>query len=106
MVSKFNIYNVHLKWFDSIRYLLNQYTTLTKNFNRTRTNIHTYIHTDTVKAICPHGDYRPQRHKTVITVGYYDIIISQITSGPPYVGELEQYRGQYIHSNQPGQPVS
>ena len=43
---------------------------------------------------------------TVITVGYYDIIISQITSGPPYVGELEQFRGQYIHSNQPGQPVS
>ena len=33
MVSKFNIYTVHLKCFDSIRYPLNQYKTLTKNFN-------------------------------------------------------------------------
>ena len=63
MVSKFNIYTVHLKCFDSIRYNLNQYKTLTKNFNRTRTYVHTYIHTDTVKAICPHGDYRPRGHK-------------------------------------------
>ena len=59
----FNIYTVHLKCFDSIRYNLNQYKTLTKNFNQTRTYIHTYIHTDTVKAICPHGDYRPRGHK-------------------------------------------
>ena len=62
MVLKFNIYTVHLKCFDGIRYNLNQYKTLTKNFNRTRTYIHTYIHTDTVKAICPHGDYRPRGH--------------------------------------------
>ena len=34
MVSKFNIYAVHLKCFDSIRYHLNQYKTLTKNFNQ------------------------------------------------------------------------
>ena len=34
MVSKFNIYTVHLKCFDSIRYNLNQYKTLTKNFNQ------------------------------------------------------------------------
>ena len=34
MVSKFNIYTVHLKCFDSIRYHLNQYKTLTKNFNQ------------------------------------------------------------------------
>ena len=34
MVSKFNIYTVHLKCFESIRYHLNQYTTLTKNFNQ------------------------------------------------------------------------
>ena len=34
MVSKFNIYTVHLKCFDSIRYQLNQYKTLTKNFNQ------------------------------------------------------------------------
>ena len=45
MVSKFNIYTVHLKCFDSIRYHLNQYKTLTKNFNRIRTYIHTYIRT-------------------------------------------------------------
>ena len=63
MVSKFNIYTVHLKCFHSIRYNLNQYKTLTKNFNRTRTYVHTYIHTDTVKTICPHGDYRPRGHK-------------------------------------------
>ena len=58
MVSKFNIYTVHLKCLDSIRYHLNQYKTLTKNFNRTRTYVRTY----TVKAICPHGDYRPRGH--------------------------------------------
>ena len=34
MVSKFNIYTVHLKCFDSIRYHLNQYKTVTKNFNQ------------------------------------------------------------------------
>ena len=34
MGSKFNIYTVHLKCFDSIRYNLNQYKTLTKNFNQ------------------------------------------------------------------------
>ena len=34
MVSKFNIYTVHLKCFDSIRYHLNQYKTLTKHFNQ------------------------------------------------------------------------
>ena len=34
MVSKFNIYTVHLKCFESIRYHLNQYKTLTKNFNQ------------------------------------------------------------------------
>ena len=36
MVSKFNIYIVHLKCFGSIRYPLKQYTgkTLTKNFNQ------------------------------------------------------------------------
>ena len=34
MVSKFNIYAIHLKCFDSIRYHLNQYKTLTKNFNQ------------------------------------------------------------------------
>ena len=34
MVSKFNIYTVYLKCFDSIRYHLNQYKTLTKNFNQ------------------------------------------------------------------------
>ena len=34
MGSKFNIYTVHLKCFDSIRYHLNQYKTLTKNFNQ------------------------------------------------------------------------
>ena len=34
MVSKFNIYAVHLKCFDSIRYHLNQYKTLTKNFHQ------------------------------------------------------------------------
>ena len=34
MASKFNIYTVHLKYFDSIRYHLNQYKTLTKNFNQ------------------------------------------------------------------------
>ena len=34
MVSKFNIYTVHLKCFDSIRYHLNQYKTLTKTFNQ------------------------------------------------------------------------
>ena len=34
MVSKFNIYAVHVKCFDSIRYNLNQYKTLTKNFNQ------------------------------------------------------------------------
>ena len=45
MVSKFSIYTVHLKCFDSIRYNLNQNKTLTKNFNQTRTYIHTYIHT-------------------------------------------------------------
>ena len=65
MVSKFNIYNVHLKCFDSVRYHLNQYKTLTKNFNRPRTYVHTYIHTDTVKAICPHGDYCPRGHNKI-----------------------------------------
>ena len=34
MVSKFNIYTVHLKCFGSIRYPLNQFKTLTKNFNQ------------------------------------------------------------------------
>ena len=34
MVAKFNIYTVHLKCFGSIRYPLNQYKTLTKNFNQ------------------------------------------------------------------------
>ena len=34
MVSKFNIYTVHLKFFGSIRYSLNQFKTLTKNFNQ------------------------------------------------------------------------
>ena len=34
MVSKFNINTVHLKCFESIRYHLNQYETLTKNFNQ------------------------------------------------------------------------
>ena len=34
LVSKFNIYTVHLKCFDSIKYNLNQYKTLTKNFNQ------------------------------------------------------------------------
>ena len=34
MVSTLNIYTVHLKCFDSIRYPLNQYKTLTKNFNQ------------------------------------------------------------------------
>ena len=34
MASKFNIYTVHLKYFASIRYNLNQYKTLTKNFNQ------------------------------------------------------------------------
>ena len=34
MVSKFNIYTVHLKCFDGIRYHLNQYKTLIKNFNQ------------------------------------------------------------------------
>ena len=34
MVSKFNIYTVHLKCFDGIRYNLNQYKTLTENFNQ------------------------------------------------------------------------
>ena len=34
MVSKFNIYTVHLKCFHSIRYPLSQYKTLTKNFNQ------------------------------------------------------------------------
>ena len=34
MVSKFNIYTVHLKCFDSIRYHLNQYKTLTKNLTK------------------------------------------------------------------------
>ena len=34
MASKFNIYTVHLKCFDSIRHHLNQYKTLTKNFNQ------------------------------------------------------------------------
>ena len=34
MGSKFNICTVHLKCFDSIRYHLNQYKTLTKNFNQ------------------------------------------------------------------------
>ena len=34
IISKFNIYTVHLKCFDSIRYHLNEYKTLTKNFNQ------------------------------------------------------------------------
>ena len=34
MVLKFNIYTVHLKCFGSIRYPLNQFKTLTKNFNQ------------------------------------------------------------------------
>ena len=34
MVSKFNIYTVHLKCFGSIRYPLNQFKTLTKNLNQ------------------------------------------------------------------------
>ena len=34
MVSKFNIYTVHLKCFDGIRYPLSQYKTLTKNVNQ------------------------------------------------------------------------
>ena len=34
MVLKFNIYIVYLKCFGSIRYPLNQYNTLTKNFNQ------------------------------------------------------------------------
>ena len=34
MGSKFNIHTVHLKCFYSIRYHLNQYKTLTKNFNQ------------------------------------------------------------------------
>ena len=34
MVSKFNIYTVHLKCFGSIRYPLNQFKTLTKHFNQ------------------------------------------------------------------------
>ena len=34
MALTFNIYTVHLKYFDSIRYHLNQYKTLTKNFNQ------------------------------------------------------------------------
>ena len=34
MVSKFNIYTFHLKCFGSIRYPLNQFKTLTKNFNQ------------------------------------------------------------------------
>ena len=70
----FNIYTVHLKCFDGIRYNLNQYKTLTKNFNRTRTYIHTY----TVKAICPHGDYRPRGHKNNVTR------ISMATKYPHY----------------------
>ena len=40
MVSKFNIYTVHLKCFDSIRYHLNQYKTLTKTLTKLG---HTYI---------------------------------------------------------------
>ena len=34
MVSTLNIYTIHLKCFDSIRYPLNQYKTLTNNFNQ------------------------------------------------------------------------
>ena len=34
MVSTLNIYTVHLKYFDSIRYPLNQYKILIKNFNQ------------------------------------------------------------------------
>ena len=34
MISKFNIYTVHLKCFGSIRYRLNQFKTLTKNFSQ------------------------------------------------------------------------
>ena len=34
MVSTLNIYTIHLKCFDSIRYPLNQYKTWTKNFNQ------------------------------------------------------------------------
>ena len=34
MVSKFNIYTVNLKCFGSIRYPLNQFKTLIKNFNQ------------------------------------------------------------------------
>ena len=58
-----------LKCFDGIRYNLNQYKTLTK-LGRT------YIHTDTVKAICPHGDYRPRGHTNINTIGT-DIILSK-----------------------------
>ena len=34
MISYFNIYSVHLKCFASIRYLLTEYKTWTKNFNQ------------------------------------------------------------------------
>ena len=34
MISKFNIYTVHPKCFGSIRYPLQQFKTLTKNFNQ------------------------------------------------------------------------
>ena len=34
MISTLNIHTIHLKCFDSIRYPLNQYKTLTKNFNQ------------------------------------------------------------------------
>ena len=34
MVSTLNIYTIYIKCFDSIRYHLNQYKTLTKNFNQ------------------------------------------------------------------------
>ena len=33
MISKFNIHTVHLKYFGSIRHLLNEYKTWTKNLN-------------------------------------------------------------------------
>ena len=82
MASKFNIYTVHLKCFDSIRYNLNQYKTLTKKFNQTwtyvHTYIHTYIHTDTVKAICPHGGITIQTIKNYNLANFWQNVIPVI----------------------------
>ena len=36
-------------------------------------NYGTYIHTDTVKAICPHGDYRPWGHNYILLMGYLSL---------------------------------